>query len=306
MLQALHQPLVHEGVEKGHLVGALLHHAVDDVLDHGLGHVHVVAQVGKGHLRLDHPELGGMALGVGVLRPEGGTEGIHAAEGHGKVLRVELAGHGKAGALAEEILGKVNAAVLAFRRVPNIQGGHLEHLPRALAVAGGDDGRVDVDEAPLLEKAVDGVGGHRAHPECGGKQVRAGAQVLDGAQILHTMALFLQGILGGRRPFHRDGGGLHLQGLLRLRREHHGAGDDEGGAHVLPGDLLIVIQRVGVHDDLEVFKAGAVVELNEAEGFHVPDGAGPAHDGDRLPIQPLLVCEDGGDGDAFHMRSLNS
>ena len=36
-----------EGVEKGHLVGALLHHAVDDVLDHGLGHVHVVAQVGN-------------------------------------------------------------------------------------------------------------------------------------------------------------------------------------------------------------------------------------------------------------------
>ena len=39
------------------------------------------------------------------------------------------------------------------------------------------------DYPPLLEETVNGVGGHGTHPEGGGEQVRAGAQMLDGAQI---------------------------------------------------------------------------------------------------------------------------
>ena len=153
---------------------------------------------------------------------------------------------------------------------------------------------------------MDGVGGHGAHPEGGGEQVGAGAQVLDGAQVLHAVALLLEGVVRGGRALHRDGGGLHLQGLLGLGGEDDGAGDDEGRAHVLPGDFLIVVQHIGVHDDLEVLEAGAVVKLDEAEGLHVPDGAGPAHDDDGLAVQALAVGKDGGDGNAIHMRSLNS
>ena len=33
---------------------------------------------------------------------------------------------------------------------------HLEHLPRSLAVVGGHDGRVDVEEAPGVEEGVSG------------------------------------------------------------------------------------------------------------------------------------------------------
>ena len=111
MLQPLLQALVHKGVEEVDLVRAPLQHGADDIFDHGLGIVHIVAQVGEGHLGLDHPELGGVALGVGLLRPEGGAEGIHVAEGHGEVLGVELAGDGEAGPLAEEVLGVVHGAV---------------------------------------------------------------------------------------------------------------------------------------------------------------------------------------------------
>ena len=89
------------------LIRAALQHPGDDVLDHGLGHVHVTGQVAEGHLRLYHPELGGMALGIGVLGTEGGAEGIHIAEGHGKVLGVQLAGHRQAGFLTEEVLGVI-------------------------------------------------------------------------------------------------------------------------------------------------------------------------------------------------------
>ena len=140
MLQPLLEALVHEGVEEVDLVGALLHDGADDVLDHGLGHVHVALEVAEGHLRLDHPELGGVALGVGILRPEGGAEGVHVAEGHGEVLGVELAGDGQVGGLAEEVLAVVHLAVLGAGRVLHVQGGHPEHLAGALAVGGGDDG----------------------------------------------------------------------------------------------------------------------------------------------------------------------
>ena len=74
--EPLHQALVHKGVEEGHLVGTLLHNGVDDILDHGLGHVHIALEVAEGHLWLNHPELCGMARGVGLLCPEGGAEGV--------------------------------------------------------------------------------------------------------------------------------------------------------------------------------------------------------------------------------------
>ena len=241
-----------------------------------------------------------MALGVGVFRPEGGAEGVHVAEGHGEVLAVELAGDGEAGPLAEEVLGIVHGAVGIFGHVVQVQGGHLEHLARPFAVAGGDDGGVDIDEAPVLEEAVDGVSGHGAHPEGGGEQVGPGPQVLDGAQILHSVALFLKGVVGGGGSLHSDGLGLDLQRLLGLGGQDHGAGDDEGGPHVLAGDVLVVVQHVGVHDDLKIFEAGAVIQFDKAEGLHVPDGPGPAADGDRLSAQLVLVGEDGGDGGAVH------
>src|SRR5699024_300581 len=59
--------------------------------------------------------------------------------------------------------------------------------------------------------------------------------------------------------------------------QDQGSGDDQGSPHVLPRDLLVVVQGVGVHHHLEVLKAGAVVELDEGEGLHVPDGAGQPH-----------------------------
>ena len=291
VLQTLDEALVHEAVEEGQLVGALAHDLLDGELNHGLSHVHVALQVGEGHFRLDHPELGGVALGVGVLRPEGGTEGVHIAEGHGKVLGVELAGDGQVGGLAEEVLGVVDGAVLVAGGILGIQSGDPEHLAGALAVAGGDDGSVNVDEAPLLEELVDGVGRHAPHPEGGGEQVRPGTQMLDGPQELHAVALLLQGIVGGGDALHLDGGGLQLQGLFGPGSQHHGAGDDEGGAHVLGRDLGVVGQSTGLHDHLQVFEAGAVVQLYKAEVLHVPDGAGPTAHSDFLAAQLFAVGE---------------
>ena len=237
-----------------------------------------------------------MALGVGGLGPEGGAEGVHVAEGHGEVLGVELAGDGQVGALAEEVLGVVHLAVGGLGHVVQVQGGDPEHLAGAFAVAGGDDGGVDVDKAPVLEEAVDGVGRHAAHPEHGGEQVGPGPQVLDGPQVLHGVALLLERVVGSG----------DLQGLLGLGRQHHGAHHRQGGPHVLGGDLLVVGEDIGVHDHLEVLEAGPVVELDEAEGLHVPDGPGPAADGDGLAAQGFTVGEDRRDFCSFHMSHLIS
>ena len=103
--------------------------------------------------------------------------------------------------------------------------------------------------------------------------------MLDGAQELYTVALLLQGIVRRGRALDRDLGRLKLKRLLGLGREHDLADDDERRADVLGGDLLIVGENVRVHDDLQVAEAGAVVELDEAEGLEVADGLGPAADG---------------------------
>ena len=301
MLQTLLQPLVHEAVEEVDLLRAALQHPADDVLDHGLGHIHVTGQVAEGHLRLDHPELGGVALGVGVLGPEGGAEGIHIAEGHGEVLGVQLAGHGQAGFLTEEVLGVIHLPVLGLGDVVQVEGGHLEHLAGTLAVAAGDDGGLYIHKTPALEKLMHRVGRRGADAERGGEQVGAGPQVLDGPQEFHAVALFLQGIVRRGPALHGDLGSPQLQGLLGLRRQHHGAPDDQGRAHVLSRDFLIIMQFIGAHDHLQIAEAGAVVELDEAEGLHIPDGAGPAAHGDLLAAQLLLVGKDGCDFHAIHL-----
>ena len=303
MLQTLPQALVHKAVKEVDLIGAALQHPADDVLDHSLGHVHVAGQITEGHLRLDHPELGGVALGIGVLSTEGGAEGVHIAEGHGKVLGVQLAGHGKAGLFAEEVLGVVHLAILGLGYVVEVEGGHLEHLAGALTVGAGDDGGLDIDEAPALEELVDGVGRHGADAERGGKQIGAGPQVLDGAQEFHAVALLLQGIVGGGLALHLDSGGLDLQRLLGVRCQHYGAADDQGRAHVLRGDLLIIGQLPGGHDHLQILKAGAVVQLDEAEGLHIADGTRPAADRDLFAAQSFLIGEDRCDSHSFHSLS---
>jgi len=54
------------------------------------GQVHDLIQFRKGHLRLDHPELGQVPAGLGLFGPERGAETVDLAKGHGRGLHVEL------------------------------------------------------------------------------------------------------------------------------------------------------------------------------------------------------------------------
>ena len=297
--------LVDELVEEVHLVGAGVQHIADDVLGHGFGHVHVAGQVAEGHLGLDHPELGGVPGGKALLSAEGGPEGVHLAEGHGHGLGFQLAGDGQVDRLAEEVLAVVHLAVVGLGDVGQVEGGDPEHLPRALAVRGGQQGGVGVDKAVLLEEAVDGVGRHAAHPEGGAEGVGAGPQGGHGAQVLHAHLLFLQRVGVGRACAQNlDAVGVQLKGLLCLRGQDQPPGHLHAGVQPGVGHLVVVGQLAGLKDHLQSLEAAAVRQGDEADVLAVADVLGPAADGQDGAVGGGGAVE-GCDLGAFHKCLLN-
>ena len=115
--------------------------------------------------------------------------------------------------------------------------------------------------------------------------------MLNGPQELHAVALFLQGVVRGGGALHGDLRGLQLQGLLGIGGQGHHAGDDQGRAHVLGRDVLVIVQRAGLHDYLEIAEAGAVVQFDEAEALQVTNGADPAAHGNGLTGERFAVCK---------------
>ena len=281
VVQTLQQALVDKLVEKRHLLGRVFQNIRDDELDHILGQGHVVGEVSERDLRLDHPELGRVACGVGVFGAERGAEGVDIAEGHGVGLAVELAGDGQVRGLGEKVPGVVNLAVGCARRVVDIQRCDLEHFARALAVGARDERRVDVDKVALLEELVDGVGGKAAHAEHGLEHVGARTQMRHRAQILHRVPLGLDGEIGCGRALNEDFTCLNLKRLLGLRRFDKRARDDQGRADVEFGDFSKIGEFCAV-DDLYLREKRAVGEVDEAEILRRAQVANPAAELDFL------------------------
>ena len=107
-----------------------------------------------------------------------------------------------------------------------------------------------------------------------------------GTQILHRVALRLDGEVGRGGALDRNLGGLDLERLLGVRRQHEGAAHDDGRADVELRDLGEVRQLGGV-DDLDGVKIGAVGQDEEAEVLGGAQIAHPAADAD-LPAGVLL------------------
>ena len=98
------------------------------------------------------------------------------------------------------------------------------------------------------------------------------------------MALLLQGVVRRRGALDGYLVRLELKGLLRLRGEHQLALYNEGRAHVLPRDLVVIGQAPPLKHDLQALVAAAVVQLDEAEILHVPYRPDPAADS-QLPAR---------------------
>ena len=271
-LQAVDEALVHEVVEELEVALAAGQGMVHHMAGQAFAQLHDVFQFGKGHLGLDHPELGGVARGVGVLGAEGGAEGVDAAQAQGQGFGFQLAGHGQVGLTAEEVLGKI--------LFTGGQGGHAEHLARALAVGTGEDGRMHPGKVLAVEVVMHGARRFGADAEGRAVLVGAHAQVGDAAQELVGVALLLQGEgFGIGQAEHADALGTHFPLLSLAGGGHQLAGDGHGSAGVGIAQTFVG-GGARIHDALHVGQAGTVVDLHEAEVLGIAAGADPAADGD--------------------------
>ena len=180
--QARDGVFLHALGDEGHVIGALVEHGAEHVLEEFFGHACVFGQIGEGDFRLDHPELGQMARGMAVLGAEGGAEGVDLAHRQAERLDVELAGHRQEHFLAEEVAGKVDLALVGARQVGHVQRGNAEHLAGAFGVGGGDDRRVDPVEAVFVEVTMRRLCQAVADTGDGAEQVGARAQMRHLAQ----------------------------------------------------------------------------------------------------------------------------
>ena len=122
-----------------------------------------------------------------------------------------------------------------------------------------------IHKAFFGKELVDDLRGERPDAKHRVIGVRARPQVRDGAQVLKAVPLFLQRIGGIARADHLHGLGLQLKGLLHAGGERQRARGADGAAQRN-------FQRVGkasvfpsFQHDLQVFKARAVVDFDEAE-----------------------------------------
>ncbi len=130
--------------EELHIFLVLPEHFAEKVFHILFGKRHVSMNIAEGHLRLDHPELGEVALRVGVLRPEGWAEGIDVLQRQGVGFPFKLTADRQEGLLSEEVLGVIDLPVFGLRHVQQVQRGDTEHLSGSFGVAGGDDRGVDI------------------------------------------------------------------------------------------------------------------------------------------------------------------
>ena len=290
VVEPVKKALVDKLVEERHFFRRILENIRDHELDHVLGHAHIVRQVRERHFGLDHPELGGVARGVGIFGAEGRAEGVDIAESLCEGLTVQLTGHGQIRLLAEEVFGIVDRAIFESGRVIEVERRHLEHFAGTFTVRACDERRVDIDEAALLEELVDGVGDDAAHAEDGLEGVRSRAQMRKCPQKLHGVALGLDREIGGRRALNRNFARLNFKRLLGIRRHDQRTGYDHSGADVQLRDLLKVCE-LRAEDNLHLRKIRAVGEVDEAEILAGAQIAHPAADLYGLAVKAFRVFE---------------
>ena len=89
-LETVEHRLVDPLVEELHVFVAIGEHVADDPLQKPLGERHVVGELEERRFGLDHPELGQVPRGVGVLRAKRRAERVDLAERSGVDLAFEL------------------------------------------------------------------------------------------------------------------------------------------------------------------------------------------------------------------------
>ena len=213
---------------------------------------------------------------VAVLGAEGGAESVNLAQCRGTQLALQLTADGEGCLLAEEVLAVVDTAILQAGRVLHIESGDLEHLAGSLAVRGGNQRGVEVEETALVEESVDGVSHVMADTADSTEGVGTGTQVSNLAEELHRVSLLLQGIavgVGLAIEFDIPGLDLHtLSGALRLHQLSFHA--DTGTRSDTAQQTFVEIGQI--HHHLYVVYGRTVVQGNKSHILVTALGAHPA------------------------------
>ena len=171
--QSFNKTLIHELIQELNVLLAVFQNVVDDELDHRLGKFHIVLKIGERNFRLDHPELGGMALGVRLFGTEGRTEGVNLSESLRHNFALKLTGNGQKSGFSEEVLGIINRAVLFLRRIFHIERGNTEHFAGTFTVTARNQRCMRINKAVIRKERVDCVSCGGANPESGGIDIRS-------------------------------------------------------------------------------------------------------------------------------------
>ena len=266
-LQSGQRIRLHALGDERHVVGTLVEHRAKHIFQECLGKIGVVVEIGEREFGLDHPELGQMSRGIGILGAEGRAEGVDLRHRQTVRLDVELAGYSEEGFLAEEILVEGNLAVGAARQVRQIQRGDAKHLPRAFGIRSGDDRRIDPEVAILVEETVDRLRQAVADTGHCAEQVGARTQVRDFAQEFQRMRFRLDRV--GFRIFDAadqfDRCGLDLECLPLALRWRQCAGRDHRAASGQMLDHRFVIRQRGGRDDLDRREARTIAQVDERQ-----------------------------------------
>ena len=195
----------------------------------------------------------------------------------GERLRFQLPAHGEKGRAREKILRVIDFPVRAPRRILRIDRGDAKQFPRAFAIAPGDDRRVDVNKAALLEKLMDGEREPAADAKDRAEQIRARPQMRDLAQKLRRVPFLLQRIGVVRRADDFDFVRHDFPALAFALRRHQRAAHRDRSARDQMLDRRVIRQRV-LRDDLKIAQAGAIVQLDERKIFRIAPRPHPALD----------------------------
>ena len=135
-----------------------------------------------------------------------------------------------------------------------------------------------IGKAVLVEELMQGISGLAAHTERSVKGVGAGAQVGQGAQVIHAHLVFLQRVIAAAGAQHRNGIGVDLKRLLSVGGQHQGAGHFKAGVQAGFCNLGIVFQLVRLENDLHGLIAAAVCQRDKTDLFRIAHGFCPAAD----------------------------
>ncbi len=153
-----------------------LEHALDDRDDEPLGQLHHVVERRIRDFGLDHPELGQVTAGLGLLGAERRTEAVGPPERHRVGLVIELSALREVRRLVVEVL-------------------HRKERRRAFARRRREDRRIGEDEAAVVEEVAHGVDDFVANPQDRLLARRADPQVAAIHQVVDAVLLRRDGIV---------------------------------------------------------------------------------------------------------------